>query len=64
MILTTDVRRNFATHSDLSVEITDPKKKTFETMIADMIDARNTTPAVNQEFVRKGELLTSSCHRV
>ena len=59
-----EATRNFATLSDLSIEIMDPKK-TFETMIGDVIDTfRDTTPAVNQEFVRKNQIETNTCHKV
>ena len=59
-----EAKWNFATHSDLSIEITDPKK-TFETMIGDVIDTfSNTTPVVNQKFVQKSQIETNTCHRV
>ena len=44
-----EAKLNFATHSFLSVKITDPK--TLETTIGNMMDTfRNTTSAVNQMF--------------
>ena len=37
---------------------------TFETIIRDVIDTfRNTAQAVNQEFVQKSQIETSSCQR-
>ena len=55
--------RNFATlFNDSSGH---GSRKTFETMIEDMIDTfRNTTPALNQEFVQKIQIETGTFHRI
>ena len=47
---------NFATHSNSSVEMAG-SRKTFQTTIGGLIDTfTKTTPAVNQELVRKSQI--------
>ena len=48
----TEAKQNFTTHTDLSVEISDPKRE-----IEDVIETfRNTTPAANQYLVQISEI--------
>ena len=57
-----EAKLNFATHSDLSVEIKDPEE-TSETMIGYAIDTfRMTTLTVDQKIVRKTRFETRTCH--
>ena len=55
----TEVKRNSATHFDLSFEITDPD--TIKTMVGDNVETfKNSKPAVNQEFVQNSQKLNNA----
>ena len=67
MKISTEAMRNFATHSDLPVEIKDPEQKDqiVETMIRDIIESfRIKTPAVIPRLVRKTRIETCTHHSV
>ena len=57
--------RSGTSHYFLTCQLRLRIPKSFETMMEEMIDIfRNTTPAVNQKFVRKIHIETSTRHTV